>query len=84
VLLASDQGGGELRAIRSLAALDLGEFRDQPAPRLPTSSNTFNRSRVERASRSSRVTNSTSPGSSLRISLASSGLSVFTPLTFSR
>jgi hypothetical protein len=39
--------------------------------------------KVERASRSSRVTTSTSPCSSLRITLANSGRSVFAPEAFS-
>src|SRR5262249_37462697 len=43
----------------------------------------LSRSRVERARRSRRVTTSTSPDSSRRITLASSGLSVFAPETFS-
>src|SRR5262245_16184285 len=43
----------------------------------------LSRSRVERARRSRRVTTSTSPDSSRRITLASSGLSVFAPEAFS-
>src|SRR5262249_49262701 len=43
----------------------------------------LSRSRVERARRSRRVTTSTSPDSSRRITFASWGLSVFAPETFS-
>ena len=49
-----------------------------------TCAGTFNRSRVDRTSRSRRVTISTSPASSLPRSLASSARSVLAPLAFSR
>src|SRR5215831_3212692 len=49
------------------------------APRSEILSSRFNRSRVERASRSSRQTITVSPSSSLRISLPSSGRSVLAP-----
>ena len=55
----------------------------KPAPRSETAAITLSRSRVERASRSRRVTTSTSPGSSRPITLASSGRSVLAPETFS-
>ena len=55
----------------------------KPALCSPTVAKTFNKSRVDRARRSRRVTISTSSGSSLRISLASSARSVFAPETFS-
>jgi len=55
----------------------------KPASCSPTVAKTFNKSRVDRAKRSRRVTISTSPGSSRLISLASSARSVFAPETFS-
>src|SRR5262249_25074979 len=49
------------------------------APALATAQRMLSKSLVDRASRSSRVTTSTSPASSLRIALASSGRSVLAP-----
>jgi hypothetical protein len=63
------------------AQLSLSERK--PAPRFASSSSRLSKSLVERASRSSRVTTSTSPCSSLRITLANSGRSVFAPGAFS-
>jgi hypothetical protein len=55
----------------------------KPAPALAIVSRMLSRSRVERASRSKRVTMSASSGSSRLSSLASSARSVFAPDTFS-
>jgi hypothetical protein len=56
----------------------------KPAFRSPIDARTFNRSLVERASRSSRVTITTSPASRTFRSFASSGRSARAPLIFSR
>jgi hypothetical protein len=55
----------------------------KPAPRAVIAAITLSRSRVDLASRSSRVTTSTSPGSSRPIAFTSSGRSVFAPDIFS-
>src|SRR5712691_2177152 len=55
----------------------------KPAPRSAIAAITLSRSRVDLASRSSRVTTSTSPGSSRPIAFTSSGRSVLAPDTFS-
>jgi len=55
----------------------------KPAPRSAIAAITLSRSRVDLASRSSRVTTSTSPGSSRPIAFTSSGRSVLAPDIFS-
>ena len=55
-----------------------------PAPCSPILAKTFNRSRVERARRSNRVTITVSPCSTVFRSFPSSGRSARAPLTFSR
>lgn len=56
----------------------------KPARALPMASRMLSRSRVDRASRSSRVTISVLPGASRRRTLASSARSVLAPLAFSK
>jgi len=55
----------------------------KPAPAFATASSTLSRSRVERASRSSRVTSNTSPAPRAPMAFARAFLSVTAPLTFS-
>jgi hypothetical protein len=55
----------------------------KPAPALATASSTLSKSRVERARRSKRVTNRTSPGPRAAIARASAFRSVTAPLIFS-
>jgi hypothetical protein len=55
----------------------------KPAPAFDTASKTFRRSLVLRASRSRRVTSSTSPGPRAASALPRAFLSVTTPLIFS-
>src|SRR6266566_4669799 len=63
------------------AQLSLSDLK--PAPRSAIATITLSRSRVDLASRSSRVTTSTSPGSSRPIAFTSSGRSVLAPDIFS-
>src|SRR6266498_4923019 len=70
---------GKIKEVADYCETDVVLSDLKPAPALATASRMLRRSLVERASRSSRVTTSTSPASSLRIALANSGRSVRAP-----